>query len=100
MFCINSTTQYIDFKDLYEQQLQVNAAQQNTVDKQSQRIILLEFQLLELRKFIFGGKQEKFTPINSNAQQIALFGADKLGEVVVESIQHVKAHDIKKQLSG
>ena len=96
MFRINSTTKYIDFKSLYEEQLLVNTAQQNANDSLSQRIILLEFHILELKKFIFGGKQEKFTPINSNAQQIALFAQDKLGEVVVESIQHVKAHDIKK----
>ena len=100
MSCINSTTKHIDFKGLYEQQLQVNAALQNTVDEQSQRIILLEFQLLELQKFIFGGKQEKFkADPNSNPLQIALFDKDKLGEVVVESIKHVAAHDIKKQLS-
>ena len=94
--CINLTAGHIDFKHLYEEQLQINATQQNTVDKQSQRIILLEFQILELQKFIFGGKQEKFTPINTNAQQIALFGQDKLGEVVVESIKHVAAHEVKK----
>lgn len=96
LVCINSPTQYIDFKDLYEQQLLLNTAQQNANDSLSQKIILLEFQLLELQKFIFGGKQEKFTPINTNAQQIALFGQERLGEVVVESIKHVAAHDVKK----
>ena len=97
--CINLTAEHIDFKGLYEQQLQVNAAQQNTADEQSQRIILLEFQILELQKFIFGGKQEKFkADPNSNPLQIALFDKDKLGEVVVESIKHVEAHDIKKTI--
>jgi len=97
--CINLTAKHIDFKGLYEQQVQVNAAQQNTADEQSQRIILLEFQILELQKFIFGGKQEKFkADPNSNPLQIALFDKDKLGEVVVESIKHVEAHDIKKTI--
>lgn len=32
---------------------------------------------------------------NSNEQQIALFDNDKLGEVVVESARHIKAHDVK-----
>ena len=50
-----------------------------------------------MQKFIFSGKQEKFklNP-NSNELQIALFENDKIGEVVVESIKHVKAHDVKQ----
>ena len=52
---------------------------------------------MELQKFIFGGKQEKFklNP-NSNEQQTSLFENDKLAEVVVESINHVKAYDVRK----
>ncbi|MCY7290709.1 MAG: IS66 family transposase [Ferruginibacter sp.] len=58
---------------------------------------LLRLQVLELQKFIFSGKQEKFklNP-NNNQQQASLFENDKLAEVVVESIRHVKAHDVKQ----
>jgi transposase len=75
----------------------VNIANQKTNDEQTRQINLLRLQILELQKFIFSGKQEKFklNP-NSNEQQIALFENDKIGEVVVESISHVKAHDVKK----
>lgn len=75
----------------------MNIANQKTNDEQTRQINLLRLQILELQKFIFSGKQEKFklNP-NSNEQQIALFENDKIGEVVVESISHVKAHDVKK----
>ena len=60
----------------------------------------LHLQILELQKFIYGGKQEKFKPDpNSNALQTTSFDKDKLGDVVVESMQHVKAHDIKKTVT-
>ena len=63
----------------------------------SQTNTSLHLQILELQKFIYGGKQEKFkSDPNSNALQTTSFDKDKLGDVVVESIQHVKAHDIKK----
>ena len=95
--CINLTPEHIDLKDLYQEQLRLNTVQQNTIDTLSQQIILLRLQILELNKFVFGGKQEKFTPgLNTNAQQITLFGQDKLAEVVVESTRHVKAHEVKQ----
>lgn len=66
-------------------------------DEQSQQINLLRLQILELQKFIFSGKQEKFTlNPDSNKQQIALFENDKLAEVVVENIKHVKAYELKQ----
>jgi len=73
------------------------AKHQEINDLQSQKINLLQLQILELQKFIFSGKQEKFklNP-NSNEQQIALFKNDKLAEVVVESTRHIKAHDVKQ----
>ena len=73
------------------------AKHQEINDLQSQKINLLQLQVLELQKFIFSGKQEKFklNP-NSNEQQIALFENDKLGEVVVESTRHIKAYDVKQ----
>ncbi|MBC7509055.1 MAG: hypothetical protein H7320_09955, partial [Ferruginibacter sp.] len=94
---INPTAQNIDFKSLYEQSLLVNIATQKINDGQAQQINLLRLQILELQKFIFSGKQEKFK-LNpySNEQQIALFENDKLAEVVVESIKHVKAHEVKQ----
>ena len=94
---INSTALNIDYKSLYEQQLILNTAHQEINDEQSQQINLLRLQVLELQKFIFSGKQEKFKPAaNSNELQATLFENDKLGEVIVESIKHVKAHDVKQ----
>jgi transposase len=74
-----------------------NATLQNTNEAQSQKISLLQLQVIELQKFIFSGKQEKFKPTpNSNALQTTLFENDKLGEVVVEKVKYVKAHTVKQ----
>jgi len=96
-YTIGFTAQHIDFKSLYEQSLLVNIATQKINDGQAQQINLLRLQVLELQKFIFSGKQEKFklNP-NSNEQQIILFENDKLAEVVVESTKHVKAYDVQQ----
>ena len=82
---------------MYEQQILLNATQQNTIDQLKQDNNLLRLQIIELQKFIFSGRQEKFklNP-NSNDQQTALFENDKLAEVVVESTKHIKAHDVKQ----
>jgi len=94
---INFTTENIDYKSLYEQQLSINVATQKTNDEQSQQINLLRLQIIELQKFIFSGRQEKFRPLaNSNEQQTALFSNDKLAEAVTENIKHVKAYDVKQ----
>lgn len=115
---INSTAPHIDFKELYLQQLaanndlkklvellQINIANYGIIDKkqqeqndlQKQKISLLQLQVLELQKFIFSGKQEKFKPVaNSNEQQTALFANDKLAEAVTENIKHVNAYDAKR----
>lgn len=75
----------------------LNVTQQNTNDEQAQQINLLRLQILELQKFIFSGRQEKFKPVaNSSEGQTVLFENDKLGEVVAENIKHVKAHDVKQ----
>lgn len=97
LYSINTTAQHIDFKSLYEQQLVVNIANKKVNEEQLQQINLLRLQILELQKFIFSGKQEKFKPAaNNNEQQTTLFENDKLAEVVVESINHVKAYDVRK----
>ena len=75
----------------------IEAKHQQANDLQSQKINLLQLQIIELQKFIFSGKQEKFKlNSNSNEQQTSLFENDKLAEVVVESLKHVKAHDVKQ----
>ena len=94
---ISLPTPHIDYKALYEQQLLLNLTQQKATDALSQQLVLLRLQILELQKFIFGGKQEKFkVDPNRNQQQIALFENDKLAEVVVEKVTRVKAHDVKQ----
>ncbi len=96
-YCINTTAQHTDYKHLYEQQLLVNTAAQKINEDQSQQINLLRLQILELQKFIFSGKQEKFKPAaNSNEQQSTLFEIDKTGEVVVEKVKQVKAYEVKQ----
>ena len=86
--------QHTDFKNLYELGQVHSSSQQIIIDSLRQDINLLRLQILELQKFIFSGRQEKFklNP-NSNEQQIALFENDKLAEVVIENIKHIKAHD-------
>ena len=64
---------------------------------QSQKINLLQLQIIELQKFIFSGKQEKFTlNPNSNEAQTTLFENDQIAQVIVESIKHVKSYDVKQ----
>lgn len=58
---------------------------------------LLQLQVVELRKFIFTGKQEKFkTNTDATEIQMALFENDKLGEVVVDELKHIPAHTTTK----
>jgi transposase len=75
----------------------LNVTRQNTNDEQAQQINLLRLQILELQRFIFSGRQEKFKlSADSNERQTALFANDKLGEVVLESTQHVKGYEKNK----
>ena len=75
----------------------MSAVHQKTTEEQALQINLLRLQIHELQKFIFSGKQEKFTLTpNSNEQQTTLFENDKLAEVVVENSRHVKAHEVKQ----
>jgi transposase len=66
---------------------------QQTHDELLNTISLLQLQLVDLRKYIFGGKQERFKP-NPDATdlQMALFAKDKLAEVVVDGVKHIPAH--------
>ena len=77
--------------------LTIEAKHQEANELQSQKINLQQLQIIELQKFIFSGKQEKFkfNP-NSNEQQTALFENNMIGEVVVESTQQVKAYEKNK----
>ena len=77
--------------------LTIEAKHQETNELQSQKINLLQLQILELQKFIFNGKQEKFKPAaGSNELQTVLFENDKLGEVAAESTQQVKGYEKNK----
>jgi transposase len=94
---IGKSAQHINFEALYNQQLLLNATLQTANEAQSQKISLLQLQIIELQKFIFGGKQEKFKPaVDVHEGQTALFAADKLGEVVVVGSKQVKAHEVKQ----
>ena len=82
---------------MYEQLQIVNASQEKVIEVHQQQISLLQLQLAELQKFIFSGKQEKFSSDpNAHALQAALFDNDKIGEVVVESIKQVEGYEKKK----
>ena len=81
---------------MYEQGQVDNCTQQNVIDEQAQQINLLRLQILELQKYIFSGKQEKFKPAAGNEVQTALFANDKLGQVVIESTQQVQGYEKTK----
>ena len=75
----------------------IEAKNQEANELQAQKINLLQLQILELQKFIFSGKQEKFKPVaNSNELQTALFENDKLGDAVIESTQQVQGYEKNK----
>lgn len=63
--------------------------QQKTIEEQAIQINLLRLQVIELQKFIFSGKQEKFTP-NVNALQFDLFPTEKLADVTVTTTIETK----------
>lgn len=86
--------------DLLKQALYTNQELSNTnqilnkaLDENNNQITLLQLQLVDLRKYIFGGKQEKFKPTSdANDVQMKMFTNDKLAEVVVEKIKHIPAY--------
>ena len=54
-------------------------------------------QIIELRKYIFGGGQEKFKANGSNhPEQGDLFAGEKIAEVVTESVKKVEGYEVKK----
>ena len=65
------------------------AEQQKVNEAQAIQINLLRLQVIELQKFIFSGKQEKFTP-NVNALQFDLFPTEKLADVTVTTTIETK----------
>jgi transposase len=65
------------------------------VELQAQ-IASFQLQLLELRKFIFTGKQEKFkTDSTAHALQASLFANDKIATVVVDTTKQVAGYEKK-----
>ena len=75
------------------------AKQQEAYDLKTQKNNLLQLQIIELQKFIFSGKQEKFKLNKNNTeQQTRLFENDQLGQVVTEKIKHVKAYDVQQNV--
>ncbi|MBE9202145.1 IS66 family transposase [Nodularia sp. LEGE 06071] len=79
--------------------LKIKEAEQLKInEEQAIRITLLELQVTELRKFIFGGKQEKFKPAaNTNALQPDLFPDDKLAEVIQTTTLETKEVSTKNK---
>ena len=93
---INIITPHTDYRRLYEQVLIENNAlkieaseQQKVIEAQAIQINLLKLQIIELQKYIFGGKQEKFAS-NVNALQVDLFPTEKLAQVTVKTTIETK----------
>ncbi len=68
-------------------QIRITELEKRDEEKDIQ-INLLKLQIVELRKFIFGGKQEKFTP-NTNNLQVDLFPQEKLADVTVTTQEKI-----------
>jgi transposase len=93
---IKNSQSNIDYKTLYEQERKVRLAQEKVIDELQIVMSKLQLQVLELQKFIFTGKQEKFKPVLQNAAQSSLFDVAPIAEVVVNSETEVAAHTKKK----
>jgi len=93
--CINIITPHIDYSSLYKQSQARVVELEKSNDAQAIQINLLKLQVIELQKFIFSGKQEKFTP-NANALQFDLFPTEKLAEVIVTTTIETKEVATKK----
>jgi transposase len=77
---------------LYEQQLALTQSLGKANGDLQVLVSSLQLQLIDLKKLIFGGKQERFKPTSSTGAfvQDDLFPNDKLGVVVVEPVTVVK----------
>jgi len=95
---IDEQKKVIDHFQIFVTNHQIVVAKHQEVNElQSQKINLLQLQIIELQKFIFSGRQEKFTlNPDSNGHQTTLFENDEIAQVVAESIKHVKAYDVKQ----
>ncbi len=94
---IQTITPYQDYKALYEQQLQLNKNLQQENEELKIRITSLELQVVQLQKFIFSGKQEKFMPAANNLQ-MDMFPTEKLAEAVVTEEIKIKEHTKQKTI--
>lgn len=109
---INIIIPYIDYKSLYEQSEAKNNALNNRVSElekinaeqaivnaeQAIELNLLKLLIIDLQKFIFSGKQEKFKPAaNANALQPDLFADDRLGEVIETTTVETRVVSTKKK---
>jgi transposase len=94
---IATSTAHTDYKALYEQQLHINTELVKSNEQLQINLSTLQLQIIQLQKFIFTGKQEKFKPNpNATSIQLEMFANDKLGEAVVVQETHVPAHTKKK----
>lgn len=86
-----------NFQIIIDNNRLIESNHQQVNELQSQKINSLQLQIIELQKFIFSGKQEKFKIIaNKNELQMAMFANDKLAEVVVTSTKLVKGYEVKQ----
>jgi transposase len=93
--CIETSTTFTDYKALYEQEAQARLANEKVIEHQQITIASLQLQLIELRKFIFTGKQEKFKP-RSESQLPLLLNVEPIAEVVVGKEIVVPTHTKRK----
>lgn len=84
-------TKYNALEIKLDEQLKING-------EQSIEINLLKLQVIELQKFIFGGKQEKFKPApNASPLQPDLFPTDKIAEVTVTTTVETREVTVKEK---
>lgn len=86
------TQAIIDYKSLYEQQLSLNEQLQFTIAS-------LQYQLDNLKKVIYGSKQERFIPSNNNPSQLALdIQTETVAAVKISSAQKIEYTRVTKQV--
>ena len=77
----------------YEELVEINAAQHERINLQAQQIVLLEYELQQLKKAIIGPRSERFIPAHDG--QSSLFPEDDSLDDQ-QSDTNVDQSDVKK----
>ncbi|MBK7097226.1 MAG: hypothetical protein IPH58_01245 [Sphingobacteriales bacterium] len=81
--------QNIDYKERYEQALAIIESQQKTIESQQYTIESQQLEILQLKRYIFGSRHERFTAAGLPTGMPTLFDIPAIAEQIIESTSTV-----------